>query len=324
MIDKKTKEYFFRNPDVTSVSYGFKYTAGVKTNVRCLVIGVKKKVPSAAVRPARMIPRTYAGQMTDVQEKNIWALSLVARMRPCPPGFSVGHTTITAGTLGAYVKKNGNADDWWILSNNHVLAASNQGKVNDTIIQPGRADGGSSTNDRLAWLKEFVTINWDNGNGNGNGNGCNIFARMWMRLKGIQTIEQPYPNLVDAALALPVNQGHVNRLYPKIDTILSGIAEVELGDGVIKVGRTTEDTYGQVEGVDARVRVQYDGGTATFDDQIEIRAIDGGEFSAGGDSGSAILAEGGTKMAGLLFAGGSGVTIANPIGHVVDLLKISV
>lgn len=324
MIDKKIKEHFFRNPDVTSVGYGFKRTAGVRTNVRCIIVGVKRKKPRTAVHINRLIPVVYRGQMTDVQEKDVEAFSFIARLRPCPPGYSIGHTAITAGTLGAYVKKNGEGDDWWILSNNHVLAASNQGKINDTIIQPGKADGGFSGSDRFAWLREFVTIKWDGGNGGG---GCNLFARAWMKLKRIRAIEQPYPNLVDAALAFPVMQTYVNRVYPTTKTIASGFTKFELGDTVIKMGRTTEFTEGTVDAVDVMVRVRYNGGTATFEDQIEIRAANGKEFSAGGDSGSAILDRGGTKIGGLLFAGSGGsdpVTIGNRIGNVVDLMGIRI
>lgn len=319
MIDEATKRFLFKNPDVTSVSYGFKYTAGVKTSVRCIIVGVKAKKPRGAVLRGRMIPHAVGAMITDVQERDIEALSYTGRKRPCSPGFSIGHVAITAGTLGAYVK-HGTSDDWWILSNNHVLAASNQGKVNDKIIQPGKADGGFSDRDLFAWLRVFVTINWDNGNG---GNGCNLLSRMWMKLRRIRAVRQPHPNLVDAAIAMPVNQGHVARPFPGLGTIAQGFERLILGENVCKVGRTTEVTHGAIEGVGAMIRVQYSNGTATYNDQLEIRTREGKEFSAGGDSGSVILTEDGRLIGGLLFAGGSGVTIANPIGHVIDLLDIS-
>lgn len=323
MIDKKIKERLFKNPDVVSVGYGFKYTGGVKTNARCIVVGVKEKKPKGLVVKARRVPSAVEGQITDVQEKDIKAFSLTAKMRPCPPGYSIGHTAITAGTLGTYVKTETTGDDWVILSNNHVLAASNAGKINDKVIQPGKADGGFSGSDHFAWLREFVTINWDNGNGAG----CNLFARAWMKLKGIKAIEQPKPNLVDAALALPVNQSYVNRVYPISKVMVGEFTNFELGDEVIKEGRTTEFTSGTVDAVDVMVRVDYGGPVATFDDQIEIRSPNGKEFSAGGDSGSAIRDKNGTKIGGLLFAGSGGsdpVTIANRIGNVIEYLKIRI
>lgn len=322
MIERRIKERLFENPDVTSVGYGFKYTAGVRTNVRCIIVGVKNKKPRTTVRPDRLIRPTYQSQLTDVQQKDVKALSFTGRMRTCPPGFSIGHTSITAGTLGAYVRR-GEEPEWWILSNNHVLAASNQGKMNDTIIQPGKADGGFSGSDRFAWLREFVKINWDAGDGDG----CNIFNRLMARFRRVRVIEQPSPNLVDAALALPVIQSYVNRVNPVTHAMATDFTRFELGDEVIKVGRTTEFTQGTVEGVDTMVRVRYDGGTATFDDQIEIRSPEQREFSAGGDSGSCILTTNGKKIGALLFAGAGPpdpVTIANRIGNVVNLMGITI
>lgn len=314
MITTKIKTQLFRNPDVTSVGWGFRYKNGKRTNEKCVVVGVKKKLEKGSVRPERLIPQGVDGNAIDVQDRDIEAQGYVARMRPCPPGFSIGHTAITAGTLGAYIHAP-NIDGWAILSNNHVLADSNQGKVNDTIIQPGKADGGFSGNDRFAWLRSFAIIKWDGADGGG----CNIFKRAAVWLQRARMIEQPYPNLIDAAIAAPVNQGCVKLEYPD-GSLLRGIVDLRLGDAVKKMGRTTELTVGVVVGVNTMTRVRYNSGTATFDDQLEIRA-DGGDFSAGGDSGSAILGLGDT-LGGLLFAGGSGVTIANRIQNVIDILGV--
>lgn len=315
MITVSVKEQLFKNPDVTSVGWGFRYKRGKRTSEKCVVVGVKKKLLGRDVRPSRMIQSSVNGLATDVQDRDIKALAYIARMRPCPPGYSIGHVAITAGTLGAYVHAPG-IDDWAILSNNHVLANSNQGKVNDEIIQPGKADGGHSGSDRFAWLRSFAIIKWDGG---GNG-GCNLFKRMRATLYKSRMIKQPYPNLIDAAVAAPVNQNYVKLQYPD-GSMLSGTANLELGDLVKKMGRTTKYTSGIIEGVNTMVRVQYGAGqVATFDDQIEIRA-GSGEFSAPGDSGSTILTLE-NKLGGLLFAGGSGVTIANRIEHVIDILGV--
>ena len=40
--------------------------------------------------------------------------------KPIPAGVSVGHPSITAGTLGAYVRDQGGA--YFALSNNHIFA----------------------------------------------------------------------------------------------------------------------------------------------------------------------------------------------------------
>jgi hypothetical protein len=126
---------------------------------------------------------------------------------------------------------------------------------------------------------------------------------------------------VDAAIARVINEEWVALEVPEIGEI-EGIRDLELGDPVKKTGRTTEHTTGMVEVVGSSSVVDYGTGkgNATFQDQLVIRG-DSGDFSAGGDSGSAIVSEDGF-LGGLLFAGGSGVTIANKVSHVVSLLGI--
>src|SRR3546814_11925718 len=47
-----------------------------------------------------------------------------------------------------------------MLSNNHVLANSNDSAVGDAILQPGTADGGADPADRIAPLARFVEISF--------------------------------------------------------------------------------------------------------------------------------------------------------------------
>ncbi|NIU63493.1 MAG: hypothetical protein GWN66_23410, partial [Pseudomonas stutzeri] len=79
---------------------------------------------------------------TDVQETGvIRALQdHTAKWRPAPGGVSIGHVDITAGTLGCLVVR---GDHIYILSNNHVLANSNEAEPGDAILQPGPHDGGT-------------------------------------------------------------------------------------------------------------------------------------------------------------------------------------
>lgn len=317
---QEAKESYADHPDVTGIGLGYRYKNGRKFDEQCIVIGVMKKRPRKVVPRERLIPLRIAGYVTDVQEMDLRVLppkplAHTQRMRPCPPGFSIGHVAISAGTLGAYVHVP-DVDGYVILSNNHVLADSNQGKINDTIIQPGKADGGYSGSDRFAWLRSFAIIKWDGDNGGG----CNLAKRFSAWRYRTQMIEQPYPNLVDAAIAAPVNQGWVQLTYPD-GSMISGMKDLELGELVKKTGRTTERTMGMVEIVNLMSKVQYGPGQiATFDDQVAIRA-DEGNFSEPGDSGSAILTME-DMLGGLLFAGGSGITIANRIGHVVAILGV--
>jgi hypothetical protein len=98
-----------------------------------------------------------------------------------------------------------------------------------------------------------------------------------------------------------------------------------VGLRVMKYGRTTGQTKGRIYAINATVNVNYGlQGTARFIQQIVITP---GSFSAGGDSGSLIVVERGSnarKPVGLLFAGSPSVTIANPIGLVLERFGVSI
>ena len=47
-------------------------------------------------------------------------------------------------------------------------------------------------------------------------------------------------------------------------------------------------------------------------------------FSDGGDSGSLIVTQGGSKPVALLFAGGGGITIGNPIDDVLTRFGVTI
>ena len=334
------------DPNVVSIGIGFKYKGGVRTDEICIVIGVKKKLPAAQVPAGELIARSIGGVDTDVIEygeikaladvMDVGTQSLTQKRRPCPPGYSVGHPQVTAGTLGAWVHR-GPGDEHYILSNNHVIANSNDAVLGDFIRQPGRADGGTD-NDRFARLTEYVRIRFDSGNGNGGKKSSAAFGwKLWKwpanaiaKMLGCpyrlvvarpNVIDQPEPNLVDAAVARVLLEDWVDLEIPAIGEI-QGFRDLDLGDRVIKTGRTTETTTGTVETVSATSQVDYGTGKgiATFGDQFVIRA-DSGDFSQGGDSDSAVIDEDGF-VGGLLFAGGDGVTIVNRISHVVSLLGI--
>ncbi len=215
--------------------------------------------------------------------------------RPVPIGVSTGHPSITAGTIGCRVTKNGKV---YALSNNHVYAASNNASMNDAVIQPGSFDGGSSPADDIGTLSAYVPI---------------VFSLA-------------ANNVVDAAIAesstADLDNATPSNGYgtPKSTTITAAV-----NMRVMKYGRTTQQTKGRVQAINATVNVNYGGpGLARFVNQI---VIGGGGFSAGGDSGSLIVVEkGGDKLkpVGLLFAGSSSVTIANPIDPVLNAFGVTV
>jgi hypothetical protein len=225
------------------------------------------------------------------------------RLRPAPAGISVAHFRVTAGTLGCFARGRTapRSNRVLMLSNNHVLANSNIANPGDNILQPGPYDGGANPADRVAILEKFIPINFSGGVNYVDG----ATGWCWSAL-----VKYPY--------LMYLSGGRV--LYFRIS---SAPVACQRNMVVGKSGRTTQLTRGIVTDCSATIRVNYSGGkVALFADQMAIRGI-GGNFSAGGDSGSLIWTwDARRNPVGLLFAGGGGVTFANKIGRVLSLLDI--
>jgi hypothetical protein len=320
---KRNRDQLLTRANVVATGVGYKITVGKKTSNLSIVCSVTHKVAESQLNSQDMVPKTLEGTPTDVVQTGIiHALqSPTDRIRPAPGGVSIGHKDITAGTLGCLVKKN---DQIFILSNNHVLANSNQAEIGDPILQPGPYDGGSYPDDHIANLEEFVPVQFI-----GLDSDCPLAIATASFLNGIATLlgshirmkainQQALDNLVDAAIARPLNPSDVSDEILEIGTI-QGSAEAELGMTIKKSGRTTGLTTGVVEQVDVSVNVQYgEGKIALFTDQLMA-----GAMSQGGDSGSAVLDDT-NRLVGLLFAGSDTTTVINRIENVFSLLGVSV
>ena len=319
---KETREQLLVRANVVAAGVGYKITKGQKTPQLSVVCSVEKKVPSADLSANDRIPETMNGIPTDVIPTGKFRIfvSRTDRFRPAPGGVSIGHRDITAGTLGCLVKKNGIIH---ILSNNHVLANSNNASIGDPILQPGPYDGGKYPDDHIANLTNFIPISL-----NELPSQCNIANSLTTflnniagsigsntRLKAIRT--QAVDNLVDAAIARPLSDADVSDEILDIGSI-DGTTTGELDMTIKKSGRTTEYTTGVIEQIDVTVNVQYGAGQiARFTDQLLA-----GPISQGGDSGSVVL-NSDNKLVGLLFAGSDQNTIINRIEHVFSALGIS-
>lgn len=316
------REQLLKRTNVVATGIGYKQTGGAKTSTLCIVCSVKKKVKADRLSAQDLVPSAVDGMPTDVVETGvIRALQApTGRFRPAPGGVSVGHVAITAGTLGCWVTKNGRKV---ILSNNHVLANSNDAEIGDSILQPGPFDGGGFPQDHIANLTQFVPIAFE-----GEPSDC-PFANAVISIfnAGCRVISsntryrvsklQAADNLVDAAIATPLNSADVKDEILNIGPI-QGTVQGELGMAVKKSGRTTGFTTGEILQVDVTANVQYGAGRiARFTDQLLA-----GAMSQGGDSGSAVLDDN-NRLIGLLFAGSDTTTIINRIENVFSALGVS-
>lgn len=254
---------------------------------------VRVYVASKASLPAR-IPERFGPLPTQVVEVGDVAVTALlttgqrmGRHRPCSCGVSVGHSNVTAGTLGCRVKDA--SGRIYVLSNNHVLADSNNATKGDGILQPGRLDGGRPGVDDIAQLSDFGPIDFSGA-----------------------------ANDFDAAIALLHNPLDVES--PIIDIGAPGRHPLaaQLYQSVRKHGRTTGHTLGVVVDTSVSLWVGFGNQKAWFQDQLAIQGVGPVHFSAGGDSGSLIVESISLAPLGLLFAGStSGLTFASPIGPVL-------
>jgi hypothetical protein len=218
-----------------------------------------------------------------------------SRVRPLRPGVSLAHVDVSAGTLGAFVRRDGVLH---ALSNYHVLAGSPAAEVGDVVVQPGPADGGQAPRDRVGTLAATVPLT------------------------------RGRTATVDAAIAL-LDEQEVDLDYPVGRVTRTAVALG--GEDVVKIGRTTAVTTGRVTAIeldDIVVGYGDELGDLRFDDQIEVESTGPGPFSRGGDSGSLVCTRDGIAL-GLLFAGsetggdnGTGLTYLNPIDTVLAALGV--
>jgi hypothetical protein len=218
------------------------------------------------------------------------------------------------GTLGALVEDQNSS--LFILSNNHVLAESDQARPGDTIVQPALVD---------------LNCNPQAGRTVGS-------LRYLVPLKNSQTN-------VDAALAAATpavdGTGAILQLGPSVNGVLTAAAPAA-GEGealtapllnqlrVVKSGRTTGLTCSTVNTVNLTVQVDYYYDcaetqpyyTKTYLNQI---GMPGASFADSGDSGALVLDADNAQPVGLFFASGSddsnhGFSVANPIQDVLSEL----
>jgi len=118
----------FSKPNVVATGLGYKTTKGKQTGDLALICSVETKKAKQSLSSNELIPAMIQNIPTDVFPTGIIHAfqDPTGRFRPAPGGVSIGHYLITAGTFGCIVKKNGVK---FILSNNHVLANSNEGNV---------------------------------------------------------------------------------------------------------------------------------------------------------------------------------------------------
>jgi endonuclease G len=294
-------------PNVTSVGIGEKIKDDKPTGRISIQFTVDKKITDKK-QLERLniipIPETlpFAGEEweTDIIERSYQPadrlttehLALRQKRRsfqdPLMPGISISHFLESAGTLGCIVfdKKTGEP---CALSNWHVLHGSH-GQIGDTIVQPGPYDDNSDLDV----------------------NRCGKLLRSHLGVAG------------DCAICSIENRSYSREII-ELDVFPEEFKEVELGDRVMKSGRTTGVTHGIVRRIYVTTKIDYGGDVGVtkvggFEIGVDTECpAEQNEISMGGDSGSIWLLKDKKgkvtqTIAGLHFAGEGGY---NPDEHAV-------
>lgn len=197
-----------------------------------------------------------------------------------------------SGTLGSLVT---DGTTQYILSNNHVLARTDQAAAGEDISQPGLIDSNCGVATVVADFTTKVKLG----------------------------------NNVDCALAqLRAGQMDSTGFIEDIGTISSVVKAPTVGLAVAKSGRTTGFKTASISSVTTSVSVRYskscgsnNGPIFSYTNQVVINST---TFSAGGDSGSLIVSNNACHQpVALLYAGSSSSTIGNPIGEVLNKLGVA-
>ena len=294
-----------------------KIVRGLEVDVPAIRVYVSRKIrPLEALAVEHRIPESIEGIKTDVIEVGE-VVALAQRLqvpffgvppekrtqiwRPAPPGVSIGHYQISAGTFGCLMADAVSGDPL-IVSNNHVLANADMREEHhavkgDMILQPGPYDIRTGINPKIHKIGELDR---------------------WVPV----TSDPAAAETVDCAAASPFGPNVLSQILDIGDLDDIGKeADFKSQLPLCKSGRTTGYNESKITDPTAYIKVSgYHGKTCAFRDVFFTT-----QCAAGGDSGSAYVwksLERGKVFMGLLFAGSSSVTVGCKSFHVVGRLKM--
>ena len=275
-----------------------RYTLRRQKDKRKRTIQASEDTPVAAIgvapgrgRDYKLAVRLFRGEERHLNEllrglgRYRDEIDLVTGLRYRPrttlvPGGSIGHYKISAGTLGGFVEDD---EHYYMMSNNHVFANSNQCFGGDPVVQPGPADAGGTSPTVVGNLHKWFPLS--------------KIAR-----DGVDVAIATFSDEIE--FFEPWDYAGIGQIETTHVTSRTSVTHV------VKRGRTTGVRHGTVsafelDGVQINYGTRADPAVVTFDDQIEIIGSPPRKpFSAGGDSGSFIIDCDTMQVYALLYGGG--------------------
>ncbi|KOC46646.1 trypsin-like serine protease [Clostridium botulinum] len=301
-ICKNDYEFFSTKANVVGIGRGYKVTKGICTNKECIKVLVSKKVPANEIPFSNLIPSIYKGIPTDITETGPLKFQVLKeKVRPSICGYSIGpanshlykyninNTTVkNTTTLGCIVTDGKNE---FILTTNHGIVNGTFTKAID-VSQPSPDDGGVYPRDLIGHVAKCIN------------------------LKEQSTFHKP-KNLVDACLIKVSNISDITPIIYNVG-IPVGAQLPELHEEVLKVGRTSQLTFGQINVLDSTVTIKEGSKTYVFEDQIITSSM-----SDSGDSG-AVLMNNKKFVLGMNIAGSTSCSVFNNIRNILKLFRVNI
>ncbi|CAG7839608.1 hypothetical protein Z959_12890 [Clostridium novyi B str. ATCC 27606] len=283
-------DYFLDKLNVVGVGRGYKIKNGFKTCQECIIVFVCKKLPSYCLCQNDLIPTLYKGIPTDVVESgNFRFQSLTGRVRPAPGGYSIGSTVIrNTASIGCLVR---DSKGEYILTCNHAI-------INEileegaNVMQPSLEDNGRAPEDIIGKVYKFIKLGKSN-----------AFLKI--------------VNYVDVALISISNRSFITPIIYYVG-IPIGHGQAYLNQNVIKVGRTTEETIGQVTALDVTIKIPFGEKNFKFAEQIITT-----KMTEYGDSGSVLLNEN-KEVLGLTVGGTDSLSVYSRIDTILRFLNVNI
>jgi hypothetical protein len=284
---------------IHGVGIGKKIIKNKVTEIDAITVYVTNKLPLSLLHKKHIIPKMIGKIPTDVVPM-AHAIFLsctdrrTERMETLIGGISIGHKDITSGTIGYFChSKAQNDENIYVLSNNHILAKVNDGKIGDVIYQPSNIYDSKET---VATLTDFVKL------------------------------DENILNNVDAAIGKLIYPDDREDLICTIGKI-TGTESVYNKMEVLKHGAESGLTRGQVASylTDIKVcSVEYTEPFYRVFKFVNQIVVVGEKVVKLGDSGSLVVNALSKKAVGLLFAGdpNGSYYLANHIDKVEDQLNI--
>lgn len=266
--------YLMSLQNVIGIGLGHKRINNINIKEPCIHVLVRHKIENKYIATNNIIPKNYMGIKTDVIKSGnfnfCYKEAVPGKMRPLKGGYGISSGDFS-GTIGCIVTKTLKAKKiHYILSNNHILAGINKIPIGSPIFQPSQIHGASPVFDKVAFLSDFVPLNFQN----------KFFKPT---------------NIVDAAIAKIANYSLVSNEIGFLGAI-KGIGKAKLDLYVRKVGMNTGLTHGTIKTIGSTLNIGTLDKPLLFKNQIVADL-----FSKKGDSGSVLVDEF-NNIIGLLFA----------------------